>query len=128
VFVSLNCAAIPRELLEAELFGVEKGAFTGALKARAGLVEQAAGGTLFLDEIGELDPAVQPKLLRVLETRRARRVGGEADYAVSARFVGATNRNLETEIARGESLTAVAAQLGVNPSTIFRWRQAGKLG
>ena len=101
VFVSLNCAAIPRDLLESELFGVEKGAFTGAIKARPGLVEQAAGGTLFLDEIGELDPAVQPKLLRVLETRRARRVGGEADYAVSARFVAATNRNLETEITAG---------------------------
>lgn len=101
VFVSLNCAAIPRDLLESELFGVEKGAFTGAIKARPGLFEQAAGGTLFLDEIGELDPTVQPKLLRVLETRRARRVGGETDYAVSARIIAATNRNLETEISAG---------------------------
>ena len=98
-FVALNCAAIPRDLLEAELFGVEKGAFTGALKSRAGLVEQAAGGTLFLDEIGEMELSVQPKLLRFLETRRARRVGGESEYKVKVRVVAATNRNLELEIA-----------------------------
>jgi DNA-binding NtrC family response regulator len=98
-FVALNCAAIPKDLLESELFGVEKGAFTGALKSRPGLVEQAAGGTLFLDEIGEMDLSVQPKLLRFLETRRARRVGGESEYKVKARVVSATNRNLEVEIA-----------------------------
>jgi transcriptional regulator with PAS, ATPase and Fis domain len=98
-FVALNCAAIPKDLLEAELFGVEKGAFTGALKARPGLVEQANGGTLFLDEIGEMEMAVQPKLLRFLETRRARRVGGEHEYSVKARVISATNRVLDTEIA-----------------------------
>ncbi len=98
-FVALNCAAIPKDLLEAELFGVEKGAFTGALKTRQGLVEQAQGGTLFLDEIGEMEMGVQPKLLRFLETRRARRVGGEAEYRVKVRVVSATNRNLEVEIA-----------------------------
>lgn len=98
-FVALNCAAIPKDLLEAELFGVEKGAFTGALKSRAGLVEQAADGTLFLDEIGEMELSVQPKLLRFLETRRARRVGGESEYKVKVRVVAATNRNLELEIA-----------------------------
>ncbi len=97
-FVALNCAAIPKDLLEAELFGVEKGAFTGAHKSRPGLVEQANGGTLFLDEIGEMDIGVQPKLLRFLETRRARRVGGDAEYPVKVRVISATNRNLETEI------------------------------
>ena len=98
-FIALNCAAIPKDLLEAELFGVEKGAFTGALKSRPGLVEQANGGTLFLDEIGEMEIGVQPKLLRFLETRKARRVGGEAEYRVKVRVVSATNRNLDTEIA-----------------------------
>ena len=100
-FIALNCAAIPKDLLEAELFGVEKGAFTGALKSRPGLVEQANGGTLLLDEIGEMELGVQPKLLRFLETHRARRVGGEAEYRVKVRVVSATNRNLDTEIAEG---------------------------
>jgi len=100
-FVALNCAAIPKDLLEAELFGVEKGAFTGAVKARAGLVEQAAEGTLFLDEIGEMDISLQPKLLRYLETRRARRVGGESEYRSSARVVAATNRFLRAEAEAG---------------------------
>jgi DNA-binding NtrC family response regulator len=100
-FIALNCAAIPKDLLEAELFGVEKGAFTGALKSRPGLVEQANGGTLFLDEIGEMEIGVQPKLLRFLETRKARRVGGEAEYRVKVRVVSATNRNLDNEIAEG---------------------------
>lgn len=98
-FVALNCAAIPKDLLEAELFGVEKGAFTGAHKARQGLVEQANGGTLFLDEIGEMEIGVQPKLLRFLETRKARRVGGESEYRVNVRVASATNRNLDAEIA-----------------------------
>jgi len=97
-FVALNCAAIPKELLEAELFGVEKGAFTGALKSRPGMVEQANGGALFLDEIGEMELSVQPKLLRFLETRRARRVGGDGEYKVNLRVISATNRNLEEEI------------------------------
>lgn len=104
-FVALNCAAIPKDLLEAELFGVEKGAFTGALKSRPGLVEQAAGGTLFLDEIGEMELGVQPKLLRFLETRRARRVGGDGEFAVKVRVVSATNRNLENEIAENRFRT-----------------------
>jgi len=98
-FVALNCAAIPKDLIESELFGVERGAFTGAMKTRPGLVEQANGGTLFLDEIGEMELGVQPKLLRFLETRRARRVGGEHEYAVQVRVIAATNRNLDTEIA-----------------------------
>jgi DNA-binding NtrC family response regulator len=99
--VSLNCAAMPKDLIEAELFGAEKGSFTGALKTRMGLVEQAAGGTLFLDEVGELDIALQPKLLRFLETRRARRIGGEKEYSVKVRVVSATNRDLQAEIRAG---------------------------
>ena len=77
-FIAVNCAVIPKELMEAGLFGAEKGAYTGAVKTRSGLVEQASGGTLFFDEIGELDTGLQPKLLRFLETRRARRVGDGA--------------------------------------------------
>jgi DNA-binding NtrC family response regulator len=101
-FLPLNCAAIPRELIESELFGSEKGAFTGANQSRQGLVEQAAGGTLFLDEIGELDVSLQPKLLRFLESRRARRVGGRSEYQVEARILAATNRDLERRIEENE--------------------------
>jgi len=100
-FVALNCSAIPKELMEAELFGAEKGAYTGATKTRPGLVEQAANGTLFLDEIGELDVRLQPKLLRFLETRKARRVGGSTEIQSEVRVLSATNSNLETEIAQG---------------------------
>lgn len=100
-FIAVNCAAIPKDLIESELFGAEKGAFTGALKARPGLVEQASKGTLFLDEIGELEISLQPKLLRFLETRVARRVGGTKDYKADVRIVSATNRNLENDIAEG---------------------------
>src|SRR5438093_9040030 len=98
-FVALNCAAIPKELMEAELFGAEKGAYTGANKTREGLVEQASGGHLFLDEIGELDVKLQPKLLRFLETRKARRVGGNLEIQSEVRVLSATNSNLESEIA-----------------------------
>lgn len=96
-FVAMNCAAIPSELLESELFGVEKGAYTGAHREKPGLVEEASGGTLFLDEIGELDLTLQPKLLRFLETRRARRVGATREYACQVRVVSATNRDLRQE-------------------------------
>ena len=99
-FLALNCAAIPKDLLESELFGAEKGAFSGSIKDKPGLVEQAAGGTLFLDEIGEMDISLQPKLLRFLETRKARRVGGTKEYDVSVRILSATNRNLDEEIAK----------------------------
>ncbi len=99
-FLALNCAAIPKDLLESELFGSEKGAFSGAIKDKPGLVEQASGGTLFLDEIGEMDISLQPKLLRFLETRKARRVGGTKEYDVNVRVLSATNRNLDEEIAK----------------------------
>src|SRR5438067_10525952 len=101
-FVAVNCAAIPKELMEAELFGAEKGAYTGANKTREGLVEQASGGTLFLDEIGELDVKLQPKLLRFLETRKTRRVGGNAEIQSEVRVLSATNSNLESEILEGK--------------------------
>jgi transcriptional regulator with PAS, ATPase and Fis domain len=100
--VALNCAAIPKELMEAELFGAEKGAYTGATRTRPGLVEQASGGTLFLDEIGEMDVKLQPKLLRFLETRKTRRVGGNSEIQSEVRVLSATNSNLESEIALGK--------------------------
>jgi DNA-binding NtrC family response regulator len=100
-FVPINCAALPADLLESELFGAEKGAFTGADRAKPGLVEEAAGGTLFLDEIGEMPLALQPKILRFLETRMARRVGSTKEYRASVRVVSATNRNLRLEAEQG---------------------------
>jgi transcriptional regulator with PAS, ATPase and Fis domain len=100
-FVPINCAALPADLLESELFGAEKGAYTGADRARPGLVEEASGGTLFLDEIGELPLALQPKLLRFLETRMARRVGSTKEYRTRVRVLTATNRNLRAEAEAG---------------------------
>jgi len=100
-FVALNCGAIPGEILEAELFGHEKGAFTGAHQRRTGKIESAHGGTLFLDEISELSADLQVKLLRVLEERRITRVGGNEEIAVDFRLVAATNRDLDAEVASG---------------------------
>jgi DNA-binding NtrC family response regulator len=100
-FVAVNCGAIPGEILESELFGHERGAFTGAHQRRIGLIESAAGGTLFLDEISELSPDLQVKLLRVLEERRVTRVGGNEQIAVDFRLVAATNRNLEQWVSDG---------------------------
>src|SRR5262249_10376936 len=92
--VETKCRALPENLLESELFGFEKGAFTDARRSKKGLFELASGGTLFLDEIGELNPSMQAKLLRVLETKRFRRVGGTVDIVVDTRVVAATNRDL----------------------------------
>ena len=99
-FVAVNCGALPRELAESELFGHERGAFTGAAARRSGWFEEASGGTLVLDEIGELPLELQPKLLRVLETGRLRRVGGTGETAVRVRVVAMTLRDLEGEVAR----------------------------
>ncbi|MBE7454398.1 MAG: sigma-54-dependent Fis family transcriptional regulator [Kofleriaceae bacterium] len=100
-FVAVNCGAIPDELMESELFGHVKGAFTGAVVDRSGLFRDADGGTLFLDEIGELSLGLQVKLLRALQERRVKPVGGPAELEVDVRVVAATNRELEAEVARG---------------------------
>jgi len=99
--VVLNCSSIAEGLLESELFGHERGAFTDAKAAKPGLLELAAGGTLFLDEVGELGPALQTKLLGALETTTFRRVGGTRDFAADVRVIAATNRNLEADVERG---------------------------
>jgi len=101
-FVALNCAALPETLLESELFGYEKGAFTGAVVARPGRLEQAAGGTLFLDEVGEMSPAVQAKFLRVLQEREFQRLGGTRMQKANVRVIAATNRDLRAALAVGE--------------------------
>ena len=99
-FVDINCAALPENLLEAELFGYEKGAFTHATVSRQGLLQEAEGGTILLDEIGELPLNLQAKLLSFLETKRFRRLGGNKSIEVKARIIGATNRNLEKEVTK----------------------------
>ncbi|MBL8992767.1 MAG: sigma-54-dependent Fis family transcriptional regulator, partial [Spirochaetia bacterium] len=101
-FLSLNCGAIPENLMESELFGYERGAFTGAVNAKTGIFEQADGGTLFLDEIGELPQAMQVKLLKVLEDKVVRRLGGSREIPVNVRIVAATNKDLEKAFATRE--------------------------
>ncbi|MFZ5889552.1 MAG: sigma-54-dependent transcriptional regulator [Myxococcota bacterium] len=108
-FVSINCAAIPEELFESELFGHEAGAFTGAKTARAGLLETVEDGTLFLDEVGEMPARLQPKFLRVLQTRTFRRIGGKRELPLRARVLSATNRRLSAE-----------EQDGMRPDLYFR--------
>lgn len=100
-FVTVNCSAIPRDLLESELFGHMRGSFTGALSTKRGSFEQADGGTLFLDEIGDLQLDMQAKILRVLEERRIRRVGSENEFPIDVRVIAATNKNLRQEIESG---------------------------
>jgi DNA-binding NtrC family response regulator len=100
-FVALNCAALPEALLESELFGHEKGAFSGAVAARKGKFEQANGGTLLLDEIGEMDPRLQAKILRAIQEREIDRLGGTAPIRIDVRILAATHRDLQAEVARG---------------------------
>ena len=115
VFVKLNCAALPDNLLESELFGHEKGAFTGASNQRKGRFEQADGGTLFLDEIGDISPAFQAKLLRVLQEGEFERVGGFRTLKVDVRIIAATNRDLEAEVRTGRFREDLYYRLNVMP-------------
>ncbi len=117
-FVKLNCAALPPNLVESELFGHEKGAFTGAYDRRIGKFEQADGGTLFLDEIGEMLPSVQVKLLRVLQEREIERIGGKETIKVDVRIIAATNVNLEKEIAAGRFRLDLYYRLNVFPIVV----------
>jgi DNA-binding NtrC family response regulator len=114
-FVPLNCAAVPQNLVESELFGHEKGAFTGADRQRKGAFEEAHGGTVFLDEVGELPLDVQAKLLRVLETHAVRRVGGRGDVAVDVRVVAATHRDLAKHVQEGKFREDLLHRLYVIP-------------
>src|SRR5690349_6305000 len=101
-FFALNCAALPKEILENELFGHEKGAFTGSTNEKQGAFELASGGTIFLDEIAEMSPDIQVKLLRALETRQVRRLGGRKEITVDIRIVAATNQDLQKALADGD--------------------------
>ncbi len=114
-FVAVNCGAIPSELLESELFGHEKGSFTGAIAARKGRFEIAEGGTLFLDEIGDMSPSMQVKLLRVLQERVFERVGNHAPIRCNVRIIAATHRNLEEAIGRGAFREDLFHRLNVFP-------------
>ncbi len=117
-FVKLNCAALPDTLLESELFGHEKGAFTGAVNQRKGRFEQAHGGTIFLDEVGEITPAFQAKLLRVLQEGEFERVGGSKTLKVDVRIIAATNKELEEAVAAGEFREDLFYRLNVMPINV----------
>ena len=122
-FIKVNCGALAETLLESELFGHEKGAFTGAIKRKLGRFELADNGTLFLDEIGDISPAMQTKLLRVLQEREFERVGGEASIKVDVRVVSATNRDLAKEVAEGRFREDLYYRLQVVPITISPLRE-----
>jgi two-component system, NtrC family, response regulator AtoC len=122
-FMNITCSALPEQLLESELFGHERGAFTDARQQKRGLFESADGGTVFLDEIGEMVPALQSKLLRVLEEKSFRRVGGLHDIKVDVRVIAATNRNLEDEVKAGRFRQDLFYRLNVLPVTMPSLRQ-----
>jgi DNA-binding NtrC family response regulator len=124
-FVPINCGAIPKDLLESELFGHEKGAFTHAIRARPGRFELADSGTVFLDEIGEMDPMLQVKILRVLQEREIERVGGLGPKKVDVRIVAATNRNLEEEVELGRFREDLFYRLNVIPLHLPPLRERG---
>jgi two-component system response regulator AtoC len=125
-FVPVNCGAIPSHLVESELFGHEKGAFTGANQRKKGLIELADGGTLFLDEIGELSLEIQVKLLRFLEDKKIKRVGGVKDIEVDVRVIAATNRPLEKMIQEGTFRSDLYYRLNVVPINIPPLRDRGE--
>lgn len=114
-FVEVNCAAIPSELIESELFGHEKGSFTSAVKQRLGKFEQAEGGTLFLDEIGDMSLSAQAKVLRALQENKISRVGGDKDIKVDVRIIAATNKNLQLEIEQGNFREDLYHRISVIP-------------
>jgi DNA-binding NtrC family response regulator len=122
-FIPVHCAAIPSELLESELFGHEKGSFTGALQRRIGMFEAAGGGTLFLDEIGEMPLGTQSKLLRAIQEREIRRVGGQETISINVRLVCATNRDLEREVKRGGFREDLYYRINVVPVVIPALRE-----
>jgi two-component system NtrC family response regulator len=125
-FIAINCNAIPESLLESELFGHEKGAFTGAHVQRKGLLETASGGTLFLDEIGELPPAIQVKLLRFLQEQRLQRVGGRQEIQVDTRLVAATNADLKELISNGKFREDLYFRLAVVTIRLLPLRERGE--
>jgi DNA-binding NtrC family response regulator len=125
-FLEINCAAIPRELLESELFGHERGAFTDARESKQGLLELANGGTLFLDEVSEMPPSAQVKLLKVLEQMTFRRVGGTRDIKVSVRIISATNRDLQEEVRAGNFREDLYYRLMVVPIKLPPLRERGQ--
>ena len=122
-FIKVNCAALSLQLLESELFGHEKGAFTGAIRRKQGKFELADGGTLFLDEVGEMDPAMQSKLLRVLQTSSFERVGGETTLTVNVRIIAATNRNLAEMVQRGDFREDLYYRFNVIPLELVALRE-----
>jgi len=122
-FMNITCSALPEALLESELFGHERGAFTGADRQKRGLLETADGGTVFLDEIGEMMPMLQAKLLRFLEERAFKRVGGAVDIRVQVRVIAATNRDLEDEVKRGRFREDLFYRLNVMPIVMPALRQ-----
>jgi formate hydrogenlyase transcriptional activator len=122
-FIKLNCAAIPLDLLESELFGHEKGAFTGAIAQKIGRFEMADKGTLFLDEVGDIPPALQPKLLRVLQEQEFERLGSGRTHKVDVRLVAATNRNLTKMVARGQFRSDLYYRLDVFPISVPALRE-----
>lgn len=124
-FIEVNCSSIPANLLEAELFGYERGAFTDAKERKLGLIEAAEGGTLFLDEIGEIDLALQAKLLKLLEDKRVRRLGSVRENKVDVRIVTATNRNLEQQIRNGKFRADLYFRLRIVQLEVPRLRDRG---
>jgi two-component system response regulator AtoC len=122
-FMNITCSALPETLLESELFGHERGAFTGADRQKRGLIEMADGGTVFLDEIGEMVPLLQAKLLRFLEEKSFKRVGGAADIKVDVRVIAATNRDLEEEVRKGHFRSDLYYRLNVVPIKLPALRQ-----
>jgi len=122
-FVNITCSALPEQLLESELFGHERGAFTDARQQKRGLFETADGGTIFLDEIGEMTPGLQSKLLRFLEERTFKRVGGLADIHVDVRVVAATNRDLDKEVESGKFREDLFYRLQVMPIVLPSLRE-----